>query len=86
MTELLLRNGADVNEKPSAYDGGTALQLAATGGNCNICALLINRGASIYDPPPVFNGRWPLEGAAENGRIDMIQFLWNVSVVGFPIE
>ncbi|KAI1658951.1 hypothetical protein F4813DRAFT_395422 [Daldinia decipiens] len=86
MTELLLQNGADVKGKPSTCYGGTALQFAAIGGNCNIAALLIDRGANVYDPPSTFNGRWPLEGAAEYDRIDMIQFLWNVSLGGFPIE
>ncbi|KAI1477999.1 hypothetical protein F4774DRAFT_387446 [Daldinia eschscholtzii] len=85
MTELLLRNGADVNAKPSTYMGGTALQMAAIGGNCNIAVLLIDRGATIYEPPSIFDGRWPLEGAAEHGRVDMIQFLWNVSLGGFPV-
>ncbi|KAI1648270.1 uncharacterized protein F4817DRAFT_334451 [Daldinia loculata] len=86
MTELLLRNGADVNGKPSTCGGGTALQFAAISGNCNIAALLIDRGANMCDAPSTFDGRWPLEGAAEHGRIDMIQFLWNVSLGGFPIE
>ncbi|KAK6951776.1 hypothetical protein Daesc_006299 [Daldinia eschscholtzii] len=85
MTELLLRNGAEVSAKPSTYMGGTALQMAAIGGNCNIAVLLIDRGATIYEPPSIFDGRWPLEGAAEHGRVDMIQFLWNVSLGGFPV-
>ncbi|KAI1468575.1 uncharacterized protein F4812DRAFT_373761 [Daldinia caldariorum] len=85
IAELLLRNGADVNAKPSTYMGGTALQLAAKGGNYNIAALLIDRGASIHDAPSRFDGRWPLEAAAEYGRLDMIQFLWNASLGGFPI-
>ncbi|KAI0852316.1 hypothetical protein F5Y00DRAFT_273758 [Daldinia vernicosa] len=87
MFELLLRNGADINGKPSTRGGGTTLQFAAMGGNCNIAALLIDRYLStLYDPPSTFDGRWPLEGAAERGRLDMIQFLWNASLGGFPIE
>ncbi|KAI0133229.1 ankyrin [Hypoxylon sp. NC0597] len=84
--ELLLDNGADINGKPAEFSGGTALQCAAMGGNCNIAMLLLNRGASLDAPPSTFDGRWPLEGAAEHGRLDMIQFLWNVRVIGFPIE
>ncbi|KAI0834625.1 ankyrin [Hypoxylon sp. FL0890] len=86
IVELLLHNGADINGKPAGSGGGTALQCAAMGGNCNIAALLLDCGALLDAPPSTFDGRWPLEAAAEHGRLDMIQFLWNVSVIGFPIE
>ncbi|OTA67298.1 ankyrin [Hypoxylon sp. EC38] len=86
IVELLLRNGADINGKPAMFSGGTALQCAAMGGNCNIAVLLLEQGASLGTPPSMFDGRWPLEGAAEYGRLDMIQFLWNVSFADFPIE
>ncbi|KAI0381890.1 ankyrin [Hypomontagnella monticulosa] len=84
--QLLIRKGASVNEKPAGYRGGTAMQFAAMSGNCNIAAILLDNGANMWAPPSAFNGRWPLEGAAEHGRLDMIQFLWNASDFGFPIE
>ncbi|KAI1806893.1 ankyrin repeat-containing domain protein [Daldinia bambusicola] len=87
IVQLLLRNGAGVNANPATFDGGTALQCAAMGGNCNIAALLLDHFAGLSTPPSPFNGRWPIEAAAEHGRLDMIQFLWNVSCGnGFPSE
>ncbi|KAI2462781.1 ankyrin [Annulohypoxylon bovei var. microspora] len=86
IVELLLRKGANVNAKPALRSGGTALQFAARSGNCNIAMVLMGHGANLYESPSEFGGRWPIEAAAEEGRLDMIQFLWNVSIIGFPIE
>ncbi|XXG99897.1 hypothetical protein Hte_006238 [Hypoxylon texense] len=86
IVQSLLDNGADVNGSPARFGGGTALQFAAMSGNCNIAALLIDHGAEIFAPPSPFHGRWPIEGAAEHGRLEMIQYLWNASCIGFPIE
>ncbi|KAI1458479.1 ankyrin [Annulohypoxylon moriforme] len=86
IVELLLRNGAVANDKAALRLGGTALQYAAMSGNCNIAATLVQHGADVWAPPSEFNGRWPIEAAAEHGRIDMIQFLWNLSIFGFPVE
>ncbi|KAI1472463.1 ankyrin [Daldinia caldariorum] len=87
IVQLLFRNGADVNANPATFEGRTALQCAAMSGNCNIAALLLDHCADLSAPPSPFNGRWPIEAAAEHGRLDMIQFLWNVSCGnGFPSE
>ncbi|KAI5865617.1 ankyrin [Durotheca rogersii] len=86
IVELLLQCGAKADAEPAEFHGGTALQFAAKGGNCNIAMLLLENGASLCTPPSTFGGRWPLEYAAEFGRLDMIQLLWNASVVGFPAE
>ncbi|KAI1376616.1 ankyrin [Hypoxylon crocopeplum] len=86
IVELLLQNGADVNGNPAGGGGGTALQCAAMGGNCNIAAKLLDDGALLNALPSMLDGRWPLEGAAEYGRLDMIQFLWNVSGFWFPVD
>ncbi|KAI1415360.1 ankyrin [Hypoxylon sp. FL1857] len=86
IVELLLHNGADVNGKPAELSGGTALRYAAMSGNCNIAALLLDHGASLGAPESTYGGQSPLEAAVEHGRLDMIQFLWNKSVGGFPIE
>lgn len=86
IVELLLQNGAGVNDEPASYSGGTSLQCAAMGGNCNIAFLLLGKGANLDATPSMFDGRWPIEGAAEHGRLDMIQLLWNASIVGFPLE
>lgn len=84
MVHLLLNPGelsvpADVNSPPATRGGGTALQFAAMSGNCNIAAELLRHGAQLDSRPSKVDGRWPLEGAAEKGRLDMIQFLWEVS-------
>ncbi|KAI1390847.1 ankyrin [Hypoxylon trugodes] len=86
IVNLLIQETADINAQPANLAGATALQYAAMSGNCNIAALLLDRGASLDAPPAAFYGRYPLEGAAEFGRLDMIQFLWNVSIVGFPTQ
>ncbi|KAL7625197.1 hypothetical protein AAE478_004412 [Parahypoxylon ruwenzoriense] len=83
--QLLLQHGADVNGKPAGFEGGTALQFAAKGGDCNIVAILLDHGASLYASPS-FGGKWPIEFAAEYGRLDMIRFLWNVGFGYFPAE
>lgn len=84
MVHLLLNPGelsapADANSPPATRGGGTALQFAAMSGNCNIAAELLRHGAQLDSRPSRVDGRWPLEGAAEKGRLDMIQFLWEVS-------
>ncbi|KAI0896110.1 ankyrin [Annulohypoxylon nitens] len=86
IVEILLRSGADVNAKAAFWCGGTALQYAAGSGNCNIATILIEHGADMYSSPAEIGGRWPIEAAAEKGRLDMIQFLWNITMFGFPLE
>lgn len=83
IVKLLLDRGADPNAPPARCQGATALQLAAVTGNCSIAAELLDRGADLHQPPLKAGGRWPLEGAAENGRLEMIEFLWKVSITGF---
>ncbi|KAI0003438.1 ankyrin [Xylariaceae sp. FL0662B] len=85
IVELLLQHGAEPNGKPAEYFGGTALQYAAGSGICNIAATLLDHGADLNMAPSI-GGRWPLEAAAECGRLDMIKFLWNASLGGFPVE
>ncbi|KAK8126916.1 uncharacterized protein PG998_002675 [Apiospora kogelbergensis] len=85
IVKLLLSYNVDINADPARRGGGTALQLAAISGNCNIASELLEHGADLHQPPPVL-GRWPLEGAAEHGRLEMIQYLWRVSGVGFSDE
>jgi ankyrin repeat protein len=69
-----------VNASPARRTGGTALQLAAISGNCNIAAELLSHGADPEAPPSNFHGRWPIEGAAEHGRLDMIDYLLKVTL------
>ncbi|KAI0911625.1 hypothetical protein F4823DRAFT_584960 [Ustulina deusta] len=57
MVKLLIQHGADVNAEPSIAMGGTALQLAAISGNCNLAAELLQRGALLHMPPPTIGGR-----------------------------
>lgn len=83
IVKLLLDRGADPNGKPAQCQGFTALQLDAISGNCSIAAMLLEHGADLHQAPLKAGGRWPLEGAAENGRLEMIEFLWRVSVIGF---
>lgn len=83
IVKLLLDRGANPNAAPARGQGATALQLAAIGGNCGIVAELLDRGADLHQPPVKAGGRWPLEGAAEHGRLEMIEFLWKVSIMGF---
>ncbi|PMD43050.1 ankyrin, partial [Hyaloscypha variabilis F] len=85
LVTLLLGANADANDKPATRGGGTALQLAAIQGNCNIAARLLEYGADLSTPPSIVNGRWPLEGAAEHGRLDMIEFLWKNKLAGFGV-
>ncbi|KAK7744429.1 hypothetical protein SLS62_010153 [Diatrype stigma] len=84
MVKYLLDHGADVNGPAAMASGATALQFAAISGNCNVAAELLDRGARLDTPPSRAHGRWPLEGAAEHGRLDMIKFLFDYSLSGFP--
>lgn len=83
IVKILLDRDADPNAAPARCQGATALQLAAISGNCSIAAELLDRGADLHQPPVKAGGRWPLEGAAEHGRLEMIEFLWKVSITGF---
>jgi ankyrin repeat protein len=78
--QLLIKERAQVNASPARRAGGTALQLAAISGNCNIAAELLSHGADPEAPPSNFDGRWPIEGAAEHGRLDMIEYLLKVTL------
>lgn len=83
--KLLLDRGADVNAPAAPVrGGGTALQLAAIGGNCAVACELLERGADWSMPPCEDGGRWPLEGAAEHGRVSMIELLWEYCNGSFP--
>lgn len=83
IVKLLLDRGADPNGEPARCQGATALQLAAISGNCRVAAELLDRGADLYQPPLKAGGHWPLVGAAKYGRLEMIEFLWKVSITGF---
>ena len=84
IVKYLLDCGADVNAAAAITSGATALQFAAISGNINVVAELLRRGANLDVPPSKGHGRWPIGGAAEHGRIDMIDYLWKYSLVGFP--
>lgn len=73
--DILLKAGADVNERPAPDSGATALQLAAIKGYMGIAKLLLGRGADVNAARASRRGRTALEGAAEHGRIDMIVLL-----------
>jgi ankyrin repeat protein len=47
LTDLLITNGANINERPPAGRFGNALQAAAWSGNESIVRLLLDRGADI---------------------------------------
>jgi hypothetical protein len=58
-------------------DGGTALQLAAFGGNLKAVSILLCHKADVDAPPSVINGNTALEGAARHGRLETVKMLLN---------
>ncbi|TEA18189.1 Protein fem-1-like protein C [Colletotrichum sidae] len=75
MIDLLLEEGANVNQAAANYHGATALQVSAIKGYLGIAEVLIDRGAHVDAKRAAVGGRTALEGAAEHGRIDIIQYL-----------
>jgi ankyrin repeat protein len=56
LVTLLLVANANANDKPATRGGGTALQLAAIQGNCNIAIKLLECEADLSAPPAIANG------------------------------
>ena len=74
IVELLILNGADVNQVTGS--GGSALAYAAEMGHLDVVNLLIANGANVNSE--TFRGRFrPLHAAAHRGRLDIIHTLLN---------
>jgi hypothetical protein len=69
--ELLLRSGADVNDKN--YDGEVALHYAASGGYTDIVQMLLDHNADINVKSEM--GATPLKLAENSGKSDVIALL-----------
>ena len=75
VVELLLKNGAQVNQADS--NGITALMIAAKHGNKKIVELLLKNGAQVNQAD---NHRWTaLMFAAEDGNTDVVELLLGAS-------
>ena len=74
IVDLLIRNGADVNQLTGM--GNSALTHAAALGHLDVVNLLIANGANVDNQ--TFTERFrPLHAAAHRGRLDIIQVLLN---------
>lgn len=76
MTRLILKHGADVNDRDDVV-GATALHVAAKAGNLDLVRLLLHHGADMLAKDSV-GGNTPLHGAAAIGHVKMISLLLDV--------
>ena len=81
ITELLLKNGADINIRARDQHGGTPLHWTAFAGNKPMTELLVEAGANINAPD--YDGFTPLDAALSNPdlepntKIEVADFLRN---------
>lgn len=79
MVILLLRYGADVNQK--CLDRWTVLHEAVLQNHLEICEILTDNGAMVSTPNPC--GMTPLFLAAQCGHIEVLKFLVNKGLYEF---
>lgn len=73
MVSLLLKYGADANQKFKKKEGDlTLLGVAAQEGSLEVAQLLVNGGADVNEKS--FVGHAPIRIAARNGKIDLIKY------------
>ena len=68
ITELLLKNGADINITARDQHGGTPLHWAVFVGNKEMAKLLVEGGADINAPD--YDGYTPLDAALSNSDLE----------------
>lgn len=73
LLELLLKKGANPNEKTNDTEGLTALHISATGGNLKAAELLISYGGNVNEKDPSENT--PLHNAVQNGHFEIVKLL-----------
>lgn len=69
--DLLLRNGANVNDASRNFQQVTPLHSAAASDNTEICRLLLEKGADVNACQQ--GGFTPLHAAAQNGNTEMVR-------------